>query len=363
MDSDRTGDPRRPGLRAVSRPRPKTSILVPVHTLRGRPSATIGAGGRPRQIPATGGAVGRLALATDRPADSLDPDPAWAAAGTTMRTRASAKRNPRPRDLRDECAHTDRPVQEVGRENTSRLSMPFLPCRLREPCSHEPHGPASGPTLTSPFGEAPPSRRSIRTGGLRRRRAVNPKRCRHLLSRKHRVPTVPSNRECADRARRQRTDFRLRPYASEEDLEGELWRTATLNQIERPVQIDSRVGGEDRCILRLETRTAQLLKSPAEDLRDRLFGNRRLLDDRGVHGRPVSPEPAPRASGRTPRSPSDFPHVGNTRSRRSAGLHAQLPAKQRGDAVGVCKGKGGLAVDDGDTGSRFECTQCSAVRE
>lgn len=114
--------------------------------------------------------------------------------------------------------------------------------------------------------------------------------------------------------------------------------------------------------LRLETRTAQLLKSPAEDLRDRLC-NRRLLDDRGVHGRPVSPEPAPRASGRSPQSPSDFPHVGNTRSRRSAGLHAQLPAKQRGDAVGICKGKGGLAVDDGDTGSRFECTQCSAVRE
>ena len=168
--------------------------------------------------------------------------------------------------------------------------MPFLPCRLREPCSHEPHGPASGPTLTSPFGEAPPARRSIRTGGLRRRRAVNPKRCRHLLSRKHRVPTVPSNWGMRVRARRQRTDFRLRPYASEEDLEGELWRTATLNQIESPVQIDSRVGGEDRCILRLETRTAQLLKSPAEDLRDRLC-NRRLLDDRGVHGRPVSPEP------------------------------------------------------------------------
>src|SRR5216684_284252 len=50
--------------------RPKTSICLPVQTLLRPSPTTIGAAGRRRQAPATGGAV---ALATDRPAPPVGP--------------------------------------------------------------------------------------------------------------------------------------------------------------------------------------------------------------------------------------------------------------------------------------------------
>src|SRR5438128_4488189 len=92
--------------------RPKTSICLPVQTLLRPSPTTIGAAGRRRQAPATGGAV---ALATDRPAAGLGPDSARAAAGATTRMKARAKRNRRAGELPREGARIRGPVPRACR--------------------------------------------------------------------------------------------------------------------------------------------------------------------------------------------------------------------------------------------------------
>src|SRR5712692_1350176 len=109
--------------------RPKTSICLPVQTLLRPSPTTIGAAGRRRQAPATGGAV---ALATDRPAAGLGPDSATAAAGATTRMKARAKRNRRAVDFPRVGARIRGPVpraclRQMNQSGNAGFRLTLLP--------------------------------------------------------------------------------------------------------------------------------------------------------------------------------------------------------------------------------------------
>ncbi|OFW72879.1 MAG: hypothetical protein A2Y55_03550 [Actinobacteria bacterium RBG_16_68_12] len=94
--------------------RPKISICLPVHTLTTACRGAIGAAGRRRQVPATGG-VAVVARAAADPSAWVEADPAKAAGATTS-MKARAKRSRRAADLPREDVPTGALLLGASRE-------------------------------------------------------------------------------------------------------------------------------------------------------------------------------------------------------------------------------------------------------